>query len=423
MSTTPTGLLLPQEVLYSWWFMLLATVVAFNTVIYVGLTLAKVIPWPRQFHPAQVRSSLNRVGVKIQEDAAMSELPVPEVPESDDPYQAMRLRVARQQMPQAFALMGGLVILIALASTILRIHEFLVFELATGVVFMITSVVLAHRPVRGRTMIWLWTAAATWLVCLLCADAIVSNSQLPIGYTLLMLTSFMPIALGWRPALIGAALMLSIIVIANLCVDATDDVRLIIFGASALLVGAVLLQIRISAVNALVDQERRADAVASTDPLTGVLTRHGIQTLIPGFAANAERTGQPVCVIYVDVNNLGLANKQYGNLYGDDVLRTVAEAVGDHLRRGDLLARWDSDEFLAVGVGRRPDPEQLAERLNDGIRLTGVALGKWPVTVRVGTTSANPEETTFERMLDEAQRQVTHAPATGDHPSAEPSSP
>ena len=51
MSTTPTGLLLPQEVLYSWWFMLLATVVAFNTVIYVGLTLAKVIPWPHQSTP------------------------------------------------------------------------------------------------------------------------------------------------------------------------------------------------------------------------------------------------------------------------------------------------------------------------------------------------------------------------------------
>jgi len=51
----PDGLLFPESVLSSGWFTLLATVVALNTIIYVGLTLAKVIPWPRQFHPRRVR--------------------------------------------------------------------------------------------------------------------------------------------------------------------------------------------------------------------------------------------------------------------------------------------------------------------------------------------------------------------------------
>ena len=51
----PAGILLPESVLTSNWFILMATVVAFNTIIYMGLTLSKLIPMPRQFHPERVR--------------------------------------------------------------------------------------------------------------------------------------------------------------------------------------------------------------------------------------------------------------------------------------------------------------------------------------------------------------------------------
>jgi hypothetical protein len=48
------GILLPSSVLSSAWFQSLAVFVALNTLVYVGLTFAKLVRWPSQLHPADV---------------------------------------------------------------------------------------------------------------------------------------------------------------------------------------------------------------------------------------------------------------------------------------------------------------------------------------------------------------------------------
>ena len=45
----PAGILLPESVLHSDWFAVFATFVAVNTVIYVILSVSKLIPVMRQF--------------------------------------------------------------------------------------------------------------------------------------------------------------------------------------------------------------------------------------------------------------------------------------------------------------------------------------------------------------------------------------
>jgi hypothetical protein len=54
------GVLLSPDIFNSPWFDLLASFVAFNTLIYVGLTLAKVIPWPSQLRTIQLRVRLEK---------------------------------------------------------------------------------------------------------------------------------------------------------------------------------------------------------------------------------------------------------------------------------------------------------------------------------------------------------------------------
>lgn len=49
MNDVVTGLLFPQSAMQSPWFAFLASFVAFNTMIYVSLTVAKLIPWPKPF--------------------------------------------------------------------------------------------------------------------------------------------------------------------------------------------------------------------------------------------------------------------------------------------------------------------------------------------------------------------------------------
>jgi hypothetical protein len=55
MADLLSGVLLPSSVLSTTWFQALAAFVALNTVIYVGLTLAKLTRWPRQLDSVQAR--------------------------------------------------------------------------------------------------------------------------------------------------------------------------------------------------------------------------------------------------------------------------------------------------------------------------------------------------------------------------------
>lgn len=54
MTALTAGILLPEDVLQSLWFFYLAAFVAFNTIIFVGLSIAKLLLWPRPAVPADV---------------------------------------------------------------------------------------------------------------------------------------------------------------------------------------------------------------------------------------------------------------------------------------------------------------------------------------------------------------------------------
>ncbi len=405
MIHVPAGILLPESVLTSQWFILLATVVAFNTIIYLGLTLSKLIPWPRQLHPSRVRGWLLLLGIDVMKDTAVDDIPRPEPPESGDPYEDMRRGIARRDIPQAFGLVGALVILMALAAllafrdSLLRFH---LVELAMGVLFLLAAQVLGRRHFRARTVMWTWAMCCVLLVAMMATEAALLKTQMPLSYSLIVMTAFAPVTLAWRPTMVAGAMMLGGITAGSLLIEGNEDYRLIAASTAALLTSATLLRLRLTAIDALSDEKARSSSLATTDPLTGALTRQGLLTLLPGMAATATRAGQPVCLMLFDVEHLATANEQYGMHYGDDVLRAVAASIHKTVRRGDLVARWGGDEFVVAGLGSRPDADQMAARIQEAVRLSGVNLGKWPTRVNASTVAGDPQATTFDALLAEA---------------------
>lgn len=166
-------------------FIVLAAIVSFNTLIYVVLTLAKLIPWPRQARPSEVRRGVKRIGLTINEESVMSEIPLPPAPESDDPAENMRLATARHEIPQAFKVAGGLVMAFAVAvglspfSVGFLVH---VLEFVTGVILLVTGVLLGYRSLTGRSMTWIWVVFATVLVLLLVLEGYRFDAFTPRAY-------------------------------------------------------------------------------------------------------------------------------------------------------------------------------------------------------------------------------------------------
>ncbi|WP_188945993.1 GGDEF domain-containing protein, partial [Polymorphobacter multimanifer] len=68
-----------------------------------------------------------------------------------------------------------------------------------------------------------------------------------------------------------------------------------------------------------------AQRAAVTDQLTGLLNRRGTFQLIEQHQREARRSGQPVSLALIDIDNFKRVNDRFGHALGDDVLRFVAQ--------------------------------------------------------------------------------------------------
>ncbi|MFY9179307.1 MAG: diguanylate cyclase, partial [Venatoribacter sp.] len=94
---------------------------------------------------------------------------------------------------------------------------------------------------------------------------------------------------------------------------------------------------------------RRLEFMSITDPLTNVRNRRYFDQIIKREMSRAIRQRESICVLMVDIDFFKKINDTYGHQAGDDVLRAVAQAIGDSVHRStDLLARYGGEEFILV---------------------------------------------------------------------------
>ena len=87
---------------------------------------------------------------------------------------------------------------------------------------------------------------------------------------------------------------------------------------------------------------------AAHDAMTGILNRRaGLQFLDTALAL-ANRQGQPLSLLYLDVNDLKRVNDTLGHAAGDALIQSVAGLLRMHVRASDMVCRMGGDEFLIV---------------------------------------------------------------------------
>ncbi|SNS28597.1 diguanylate cyclase (GGDEF) domain-containing protein [Granulicella rosea] len=105
-----------------------------------------------------------------------------------------------------------------------------------------------------------------------------------------------------------------------------------------------------------------------TDELTGALNRRAIDIEAEREIARANRSGQPVSLLVLDVDHFKRLNDTRGHAAGDFALQRLVALLVDQLRSQDLVARTGGEEFLIL----LPDTPfkhsvEVAERLRGAI--------------------------------------------------------
>lgn len=91
------------------------------------------------------------------------------------------------------------------------------------------------------------------------------------------------------------------------------------------------------------------ESQASTDGLTGIPNRRQFDTVLEREWRAAIRNGTPISLILTDVDCFKLYNDHYGHLKGDEVLRSVGQALAAGARRpSEIVARYGGEEFGCV---------------------------------------------------------------------------
>ena len=89
--------------------------------------------------------------------------------------------------------------------------------------------------------------------------------------------------------------------------------------------------------------------MAHIDSLTGVANRRHFDIFLYQEWRRAQRGSWPIAMLMVDVDFFKLYNDIYGHQYGDQCLRSIAEAINKSIHRpSDLVVRYGGEEFAVV---------------------------------------------------------------------------
>jgi diguanylate cyclase (GGDEF)-like protein len=157
-----------------------------------------------------------------------------------------------------------------------------------------------------------------------------------------------------------------------------------------------------------------------TDSLTGLLNRRYLLERLKDEVARSERHVHPLALLMLDLDGFKHCNDTRGHLFGDRILKTVAEVLLATVRSMDVVARFGGDEFLVI----LPETSDfiaiaIAERLRNNIASkallmeAGAVPGPDLLTASIGIACYPEHGETVEHLLEHVDNALYRAKHKG----------
>lgn len=129
----------------------------------------------------------------------------------------------------------------------------------------------------------------------------------------------------------------------------------------------------------LEDQIATSKHLAYHDALTGLPNRRLLEDRLERALAHADRTGNKVAVLLLDLDHFKEVNDNFGHHIGDLALQEIVRRLACRMRAADTLARSGGDEFTVVSTvvdsgGAEVLVADLESALSGSINIEGASF-------------------------------------------------
>ncbi|MGH7590872.1 MAG: GGDEF domain-containing protein [Gemmatimonadales bacterium] len=175
--------------------------------------------------------------------------------------------------------------------------------------------------------------------------------------------------------------------------------------ASFLIVGLLIATLR--------DALAREHGLSRTDPLTSMLNTRAFHDDAVRALGTCRRSGRPVTVAYIDLDDFKSVNDRLGHRAGDDLLRRVAGRLGASVRPGDVAARVGGDEFVVLFPDIGPREAALTmERVRTAL-FGDPTPGISPIKCSIGAVTYLRPPDRVDSLIQRADREMYVAKTAG----------
>jgi diguanylate cyclase (GGDEF)-like protein len=167
------------------------------------------------------------------------------------------------------------------------------------------------------------------------------------------------------------------------------------------------------------DELQRANEVLEqlsiTDGLTKLHNHRYFQESLTREIKRVSRSGDPLSILLVDIDDFKALNDRHGHAEGDALLVRIARVLNESVRESDILARYGGEEFVVLATGTDQEGARfLAEKVRTAVAETPMALHgtlePLQVTVSIGVAEFAGDR---KRFFHAADRALYRAKAAG----------
>lgn len=157
--------------------------------------------------------------------------------------------------------------------------------------------------------------------------------------------------------------------------------------------------------------------LASTDGLTGLWNHRRMQDVLRDEVRRSARYHHPISILMLDVDSFKSFNDTYGHPQGDQMLRSVSNALTATVRNTDFVGRYGGEEFIIVlPETAKHDACKLAERVRRAVETNAfVMVNDLAVhrTVSIGVATYPEDALNAQELVQRADEALYQAKRTG----------